>query len=115
MFCPFLSSTPVPVIIGREGGGILNQWEYFNQRANELERYNYKTPGVNVADPDGSVWKKRREIDNAQLQTAAELQKLRDDYVQYKIEQAKNDRFNRVYNFAMMLIAIVSMIIALVK
>ena len=89
----------------------MNQWEHFNQRANELERYNYKTPGVNVADPDGSVWKKRREIDNAQLQTAAELQKLRDDYVQYKIEH----RFNRVYNFAMMLIAIVSMIIALVK
>lgn len=58
---------------------ILNQWEYFNQRANELERYNYKTPGVNVADPDGSVWKKRREIDNAQLQTAAELKKLRED------------------------------------
>ena len=57
----------------------MNQLEYFNQRANELERYNYKTPDVNVADPDGSVWKKRREIDNAQLQTAAELKKLRED------------------------------------
>lgn len=58
---------------------ILNQWEYFNQRANELERYNCKTPGANAADPDGSVWKKRREIDNAQLQTATELKKLRED------------------------------------
>ena len=57
----------------------MNQWEYFNQRANELERYNYKTPGVNVADPDGSVQKRRREIDSAQLQTAAELKKLRED------------------------------------
>lgn len=57
----------------------MNQWEYFNQRANELERYNYKTPGVNVADPDGSVRKRRREIDSAQLQTAAELKKLRED------------------------------------
>ncbi len=57
----------------------MNQWEYFNQRVNELERYNYKTPGVNASDPDGSVWKKRREIDNAQLQTAAELKKLRED------------------------------------
>lgn len=57
----------------------MNQWEYFNQRANELERYNYKTPGMNVADPDGSVRKRRREIDSAQLQTAAELKKLRED------------------------------------
>lgn len=67
----------------------MNQWEYFNQRANELERYNYKTPGVNAADPDGSVWKKRREIENAQLQTAAELKNLREDLE--RIERKQNE------------------------
>lgn len=92
----------------------MNRLDYLSHRSDELERLSHSYC-ENSFDPDGSVWKKRREIDNAQLQTAAELQKLRDDYVQYKIEQAKNDRFNRVYNFAMMLIAIVSMIIALVK
>lgn len=67
----------------------MNQLEYFNQRANELERYNYKTPVVNVADPDGSVWKKRREIENAQLQTAAELKNLREDLE--RIERKQNE------------------------
>lgn len=70
----------MPVIIGKEGGGILNQWEYFNHRANELERYNYKTPGVNVADPDGSVWKKRREdlerIEHKQDESSSESSKI---------------------------------------
>lgn len=65
----------------------MNQWEYFNQRANELERYNCKTPGANAPDPDGSVWKKRREIDNAQLQTATELKKLREDLERIKRKQ----------------------------
>lgn len=71
----------------------MNQWEYFNHRANELERYNYKTPGVNVADQDGSVWKKRREIDNAQLQTAAELKKLREDLerIEHKQDESSSE------------------------
>lgn len=115
MFCPFLSSTPVPVIIGREGGGILNQWEYFNQRANELERYNYKTPGVNVADPDGSVWKKRREIDNAQLQTAAKLEKLQEQFEQSQIEQAKENRVDRWFAIASLVVTVVSLAVAILK
>jgi hypothetical protein len=115
MLYPFLLSTPVPVIIGKEGGGILNQWEYFNQRANELERYNYKTPGVNVADPDGSVWKKRREIDNAQLQTAAKLEKLQEQFEQSQIEQAKENRVDRWFAIASLVVAVVSLAVAILK
>lgn len=71
----------------------MNQWEYFNQRANEFERYNSKTLGENVADPDGSVWKKRREIDNAQLQTATELKKLREDleHIERKQDESSSE------------------------
>lgn len=105
----------MPVIIGREGGGILNQWEYFNQRANELERYNYKTPGVNVADPDGSVWKKRREIDNAQLQTAAKLEKLQEQFEQSQIEQSKENRVDRWFAIASLVVAVVSLAVAILK
>lgn len=43
-------------------------------------------------DPDGSVWKKRREIDNAQLQTAAELQKLREDLERIERKQDENQK-----------------------
>jgi hypothetical protein len=92
MLYPFLLSTPVPVIIGREGGGILNQWEYFNQRANELERYNYKTPGVNVADPDGSVRKRRREIDEAQLKSADDVRKMLEIMQKNQEEQARETK-----------------------
>ena len=73
----------------------MNQWEYFNQRANELERYNYKTPGVNVADPDGSVRKRRREIDDAQLQVAAELKNLREQFEASQKAQEKENAENR--------------------
>ena len=108
MFCPFLSSTPVPVIIGRKGGGILNQWEYFNQRANELERCNYKTPGVNVADPDGSVRKRRREIDDAQLQVAAELKNLREQFEASQKAQDKENAENRKLTIVSIKVAVVA-------
>lgn len=93
----------------------MNQWEYFNQRAKELERYNYKTPGVNVADQDGSVWKKRREIDNAQLQTAAKLEKLQEQFEQSQIEQAKENRVDRWFAIASLVVAVVSLAVAILK
>ena len=68
----------------------MNQWEHFSQRANEFERYNYKTLGENVADPDGSVRKRRREIDDAQLQVAAELKNLREQFKAQDKENAEN-------------------------
>lgn len=82
----------MPVIIGRKVGGILNQWEHFSQRANELERYNYKTPGVNVADPDGSVRKRRREIDEAQLKSADDVRKMLEIMQKNQEEQARETK-----------------------
>lgn len=70
----------------------MNQWEHFNQRANELERYNYKTPGVNVADPDGSVRKRRREIDEAQLKSADDVRKMLEIMQKNQEEQARETK-----------------------
>lgn len=70
----------------------MNQREYFNQRANELERYNYKTPGVNVADPDGSVRKRRREIDEAQLKSADDVRKMLEIMQKNQEEQARETK-----------------------
>ena len=86
----------------------MNQWEYFNQRANELERCNYKTPGVNVADPDGSVRKRRREIDDAQLQVAAELKNLREQFEASQKAQDKENAENRKLTIVSIKVAVVA-------
>ena len=56
----------------------MNRLDYLSHRSDELERLSHPYC-ENSFDPDGSAWQKRREIDNAQLQTATELKKLRED------------------------------------
>ena len=92
----------------------MNQWEHFSQRANEFERYNYKTLGENVADPDGSVRKRRREIDDAQLQVAAELKNLREQFEASQKAQSKENQINRLIAVATLIVTVISMIAAII-
>lgn len=57
----------------------------------------------------------RDRLESAQLKTAKDLEELWKEYEQDKSEQAKKEQANKIYNLVMMLIAVASMIIALVK
>lgn len=64
----------------------------------------------------------RDQMDSAQLQTAEDLKKLREQFEESQLElkkyqdrQDKDGRIDRIYNLVAIIVAIVSMIISLVK
>lgn len=64
----------------------------------------------------------RDQIDSAQLQTAEDLKKLREQFEESQLElkryqdrQDKDGRIDRIYDLVAIIVAIASMIISLVK
>lgn len=89
----------------------MNQWDYLNQRADELERALNAGRGntKSLYDPQ------KPTLYEIQRQYAEDVKQLRQQFEESQRTQAKTDDFNRIFNFLTLGVAVASMIIALVK
>lgn len=91
----------------------MNRLDYLSHRSDELERLSHSYC-ENSFDPDGSVRKRRREIDDAQLQVAAELKNLREQFEASQKAQSKENQINRLIAVATLIVTVISMIAAII-
>lgn len=89
----------------------MNQWDYLNQRADELERALNAGRGntKSLYDPQ------KPTLYEIQRQYAEDVKQLRQQFEESQRTQAKTDNFNRIFNFLTLGVAVASMIIALVN
>ncbi len=64
---------------------------------------------------DAAERKRQKKVDDAQLQAAADLQKMREQYEADLKEQAKEARFNRKLSIASFIVAVISLFVACLK
>lgn len=64
------------------------------------------------AAADAAERKRQKKVDDAQLQVAADLQKMREQYEANLISQAKENKSSRRLSIASLVVAVISIIIS---
>lgn len=90
----------------------LNPLDYLEQCDKEREKH---APAHVSFSVDESAQKRRQKIGDAQLRTAAKLEKLQEQFERSQIEQAKENRVNRWFTIASLMVAVVSLAVAILK
>ncbi len=67
------------------------------------------------AAADAAERKRQKKVDDAQLQVAADLQKMREKYEADLKSQAKENKFNRKLSIASFVVAVISLFISFFK
>lgn len=67
------------------------------------------------AAADATERKRQKKVDDAQLQVAADLQKMREKYEADLKSQAKENKFNRKLSIASFVVAVISLFISFFK
>lgn len=89
----------------------MNQWDYLNQRADELERALNAGMGnaKSLYDPQ------KPTLYEIQRQYAEDVKQLRQQFEESQRQQEKEKRIDRLYDLLAIAVAIASMVISLVK
>ena len=89
----------------------MNQWDYLNQRADELERALNAGRGnaKSLYDPQ------KPTLYEIQRQYAEDVKQLRQQFEESQRQQEKEKRIDRLYDLLAIAVAIASMVISLVK
>ena len=78
-------------------------------------KWQRKKKSVVLAAADAAERKRQKKVDDAQLQVAADLQKMREKYEADLKSQAKENKFNRKLSIASFVVAVISLFISFFK